>query len=226
MPRDVVAIAGAPDQAGGRSLAAILEAHGIPAELRDAGSGFVDVVVPHAFRDEGRKLLKAHLDALARDEAPEVIGVTPDSASDVALVGALRAAGFPATTSRRGVYASGQGTSILVPHALAAAAREFLAALEAEGADAGPARDEREKEHEETVPAAERAVAESAAVDDWSPSASADGSGEDGVRDVDADAAGPEPAAEEGPADEGPPAYASDLKPDFGADFGSFGGGL
>jgi len=214
---DSVAVAGAPDTAGGRALIGVLAAHGIPAELHDAGSGFVDVVVPRTLRDEARKILKAHLDALARDEAPEVIAVAPDSASAFALVGALRSAGFPVTVSARGVYASRQSTGILVPHAMVPAAREFLASLEAGGGDVGSPQDEPEKEQGESVEAPWVGVSEAPV-----------------TRELESDAAqetesSAPPEAEPGhaePADDGPPAYGSDLRPDYGDAFTPGAGGL
>jgi hypothetical protein len=243
VPRDFAAIAGAPDEAGGRALIRVLAAHAISAELRDAGCGFVDVVVPRDLREEARRLLKAHLVALARDEEPEVIAVAPDPASGFALAGALRAAGFPVTTSQRAVHASRQSTGILVPHAVVAAAREFMAPLEAQAADVEPLQDEPEGEHEETAPIAERASADLAAIDGERGTASVGGSVVSGAEDAGADAAalapgeGAEQADEvesaddtatvdEGPADEGPPTYASDLKPDFGGEFAPPGGSL
>jgi hypothetical protein len=238
--RDSAVIAGAPDEAGGRALVEILLAHGIAAELRDAGSGFVDVVVPRTLRDEARKLLKAHFDDLAREERLVVVADGPSEACFV-MTGALQTAGIPAV-ARHGRF--GETACVYVPHRVADDAREVLAALATEVR-------EDETELDEIPPAAEREQqgmegAEATVVPGGEAVGVSDGVGgvveaASGVpaEEVQPASSGPidvepieglEPAdelqpAREEPGEEGPPAYGSDLKPDYGDAFEPSAGG-
>jgi hypothetical protein len=222
VPHDASVIAGAPDEAGGRALVEILATHGIPAELRDAGSGFVDIVVPRTLRDEARKLLKAHFDDLAREEELVLVADGPSEACNV-MTGALQTAGIPAF-ARRGRF--GETACVYVPHRVADDARELLAALAAEvgedetGEVAVPLAAELGRERlEEEAATAPTTVA---------PVDAADAAPEGVTGDV--ELANGVPADEVQPADEepgeaGPPAYGSDLKPDYGDAFEPSAGG-
>lgn len=220
MTRDFETVAGAPDEAGGRALAGVLAAHGIPAELHDAGSGFVDIEVPRAFRDEARRLLKAHLTDLAREEEPVLVAVAPDQGAGYGMTGALQAAGIPAF-ARPGRY--GPSVCVYVPHGMSDAATEFLALLEGELAAAEAGGDERadalaaDAAGGSEIGAETRAPSEAEAIAAPRP-------GEAGAEP--ADQADAEPADEVHPADDGPPAFGSDLQPDFGDAFGPTGGGF
>jgi hypothetical protein len=224
------AIAGAPDAAGGAALAGLLASHGIPAEVRDAGSGFVDVVVPHAFRDEARKLLKAHFAELARQQEPVVVAIAPDGGAGFGMAGALQAAGIPAT-ARGDTY--GPTFRVLVPHGMADAAQEFLATLEAEldGAetDGDAGHDDAETPGTDAEVQAGTRPADALAGDggdESAPSASECVPEADAVGGSEAAAVDAVPADEVEPAWDGPPAYGSDLRPDFGDASGPAGGGL
>jgi hypothetical protein len=229
--RDAAVIAGAPDEAGGRALVEILSAHGIPAELREAGSGFVDVVVRRSLRDEARKLLKAHFDDLAHEQGLVLVAAAPGDAGN-ALTGALQAAGIPAV-ARRGRF--GEAVCVYVPRRVADDAREFLTALEAEGCEAEaeestispPAELAREgagatvasRDEGVAVPQGVAGSAESmnGAPTDGSPPAVGESTA---IAPAEAaDTVEPEPLSD------GPPAYGSDLEPDYGDAFEPFSGG-
>jgi hypothetical protein len=179
----------------------------------------VQVLVPREYVDEAKELLAARLDELPADKEPVVVAEVKDGGAGF-LAAALRSAGIPAIV-RPSRY-SGASGGVLVPPHLADDAKEVIAALEQGAADEAldeddelePDRDQPEDDEtgeDEGPKTGSDEYAELRSADGGDQSGSAAGDElSTGSADLGLGAAGGLDAGD------GPPAYGSDLRPDYG----------